>query len=152
MITTNRTYPWSSMTQTLRNACAKLADLSSCRAEIFQIIQDLSIFIPIQWYKYLILHVQNIFWDSHILQYSQWSIVTFYHLLIRLPVYRSIVSNVNKNKMNLCQVVFISVLVSNLTLLEQISCATTETLSCFDDVQLLLKQSICARNHTYRKL
>jgi hypothetical protein len=29
-----------------------------------------SIFIPIQWYKYLILHVQNIFWDSHILQYS----------------------------------------------------------------------------------
>ena len=55
--------------------------------------------------------------------------------------------------MNLCQVLFISVLLSNLILLERITYATTETLSCCDDdVQLLLKQSICARNHTHRKL
>lgn len=55
--------------------------------------------------------------------------------------------------MNLCPVLFISVLLSNLPLLERISHATTETLwCCDDDVQLLLKQSICARNHTYRKL
>ena len=65
-------FPWRrSHFGYMQGACAELTDLSSSRAEIFQIIQDLSIFIPIQWYKYLILHVQNIFWDSHILQHSQ---------------------------------------------------------------------------------